>query len=161
MLTLAPAAQADLTTSPWGLVGLANDAGMNLAWQAPAYAGWGIEYRVYRSVEAEDFTLLAVTTDRFFLDAEAGTTSSGSLTFTYYVTAFYAGQESGPSNRAQAYPHCNPVMVNLGDLPPVVPHPNPTSCMLPVAVPQRADSPLSGILEPYQGKASLGIQLEK
>lgn len=68
---------------------------ISLSWQAQLYD----EFRIYRSTDNINFSLIAKTTDNLFVDnyALCGTT------YTYYVTSYDGIFESSPSNKSSAY----------------------------------------------------------
>lgn len=68
---------------------------INLNWQGQLYD----EFRVYRSTDNINFTLISKTTQTNFIDTYAlcGTT------YTYYITSYDGVFESSPSNKASAY----------------------------------------------------------
>ncbi len=85
---------------PTNLAAVPGNAVVSLSWQAPG-GGTATGYKIYR-----DSSLLASTTQLAYSDAGV----VNETTYSYYVTALYGTEESGPSNTVQATPSANPTI---------------------------------------------------
>jgi len=92
---------------PQNLAAIGGDGIVSLSWQAPAI-GIPTAYKIYR-----DAAFLTTVTGLNHSD----TSVANNTTYSYYVTAVYAGGESGPSQSVSAYPtnlFTIPIMIGNG-----------------------------------------------
>jgi predicted phage tail protein len=89
-------------SQPLKLTAIGSNSLVTLTWEAPSYSGSSeiIEYRVYRSIDADHYTFLGSTTSLEFIDS----TVSNGVTYYYVATVVNAHGESEHSNEVSVIP---------------------------------------------------------